>query len=65
MMEIGVGDKVGYKSVNTDNEFQHVGKVYEVWENGIPGCRKRMVKIEGKAGCVLASHCTLLEAAPA
>ena len=56
-----IGDKVGYVSVIGDQKFQHVGKVYDIWENGIPSCKEPMVKIEGKAGCVLMSHCIILE----
>lgn len=59
-MKIKVGDKVGYVSVIGDQTFQHVGEVYDVWENGIPSCPEPMVKIEGKAGCVLMSHCIVL-----
>jgi len=56
----GIGDAVGYKSVKTDAAFQHVGKVYDVWPDGIPSCGEPMLKIEGKSGCVLASHCVLI-----
>lgn len=57
-MEFKEGDLVGYKSVLEDSEFQHVGKVRSVHPNGIPSCREPMVMLEGKAGVVLASHCT-------
>lgn len=58
-----VGDKVGYKSVIADEEFQHVGKVRSVHQDGIPSCNEPMLMIDGKGGVVLASHCTLLERA--
>jgi len=55
-----IGDKVGYVSVLGDFEFQHTGNIYDIWVDGIPSCREPMVKIEGKAGCVLATHCVKL-----
>ena len=55
-----IGDKVGYKSTLRDEEFQHVGVVIEELPQGIYSCRMPMVKIEGKAGYVLASHCELV-----
>lgn len=54
-------DLVGYKSVKTDAEFQHQGIVIEVYPDGIPSSKEPMLKIEGKSGVVLASHCTLLK----
>ena len=64
-MNFKIGDKVGYVSVLGDSEFQHVGKVYDIWEEGIPSCREPMLKIEGKSGCVLATHCIHLPAVSA
>ena len=55
-----IGDLVGYFSVIGDEDFQHVGKIYDIWENGIPSNPERMVKIEGKAGVVCASHCRII-----
>ena len=62
---IAVGDLVGYVSVIGDKTYQHIGKVYELWPEGIPSCREPMLKIEGKAGVVLVSHCTKLNDARA
>lgn len=59
-----VGDKVGYRSLIGDQHFQHIGEVYDIWENGIPSCPQPMLKIEGKSGCVLQSHCVLIQAKP-
>lgn len=56
-----INDRVGYKSVKSDTEFQHEGVVLGVYPDGIPSCKEPMLKIEGKSGTVLASHCTLLE----
>ena len=55
-----VGDLVGYKSMLEDQHFQHQGKVHTVLNEGIPSLPEPVVWIEGKAGCVLASHCTLI-----
>lgn len=51
------GDLVGYVSVVGDKTFQHCGRVRELWPEGIPSVREPMLKIEGKAGVVLESHC--------
>ena len=59
-MGLQIGDRVGYKSVLGDREFQHVGLVREVIPGGIPSCPKPMVMLEGKAGVVLVSHCTII-----
>lgn len=59
-MTIKEGDYVGYLSVLTDTEFQHVGKVLDTLPEGIPSCAKPMVKIQGKAGYVLETHCKKL-----
>ena len=56
-----IGQNVGYLSVHGDNEFQHVGRVVEVHPDGIPSCQEPMVKLEGKAGVVLWSHCIRLK----
>ncbi len=56
-----INDEVGYKSVKDDAEFQHQGLVIEVYPDGIPSCKEPMLKIAGKSGVVLASHCTLLK----
>lgn len=53
-----VGDVVGYKSLLEDAEFANVGRVYDVWLDGIPSCPRPMIKIEGKAGVVDPRHCT-------
>jgi hypothetical protein len=55
-----VGDTVEYRSFKTDEKPSHVGVVYDVQPDGIPSCRMPMVKIEGKAGYVLASHCKVV-----
>ena len=55
-----IGDTIGYKSVLTDKEFTHVGKVRDIADIGISSCSKPMVKIEGKSGFVLSSHCVLI-----
>lgn len=57
-----IGDEVGYKSLLSDNDFSHTGLVKDIAEIGIPSCPKPMVKIKGKPGYVLSSHCTLLKA---
>lgn len=56
-----VDDEVGYKSVKSDTEFQHVGLVIGVYPDGIPSSEEPMLKIKGKSGVVLASHCTLIK----
>jgi hypothetical protein len=53
-----VGDVVGYKSCLEDPEFTHVGRVYDVWIDGIPSDRRPLIKIEGKAGVIDPDHCT-------
>lgn len=55
-----VGDLVGYKSCIDDPEFQHVGRVYEIWATGIPSDRRPLLKIQGKAGVIDPDHCTKL-----
>lgn len=59
-MNFQIGDLAGYKSILTQAEFSHVGKVRDIWPDGIPSCREPMLLLEGKAGCLLASHCTRL-----
>jgi hypothetical protein len=59
-MSFRIGDLVGYKSTLRDQEFHHIGKVREVLLDGIPLCQEPMVMLEGKAGVVLASHCTVI-----
>lgn len=48
---------VYYYSLKRDLTPHHVGVVTEVLPEGIPSCRELMIKIEGKSGYVLASHC--------
>ena len=55
------GLRVGYVSAIGDESYQHVGTVIDAYPEGIPSCREPMVKIGGKAGVVLWSHCTVLE----
>lgn len=52
-----VGDVVAYYAVLGAPAPAWTGRVREVWPNGTPSCRKRMVLLDGKAGCVLESHC--------
>lgn len=52
------GDLVGYKSCLEDPEFSHVGRVREVYLDGIPSHRCPMIKLEGKAGVLDIDHCT-------
>lgn len=59
--EIDVGDWVEYFSTKRDKEPTHAGPVTDVYPKGIPSCPKPMVKIKGKAGVVLASHCRIGE----
>lgn len=59
-MNIQVDDKVGYRSTLKDQDFSHIGRVRSVHPDGIPSCREPMIMIEGKAGVVLATHCTVL-----
>jgi len=59
-VSFNIGDTVGYKSYLDAPEFTAVGKVREIWPDGIPSCREPMLLIDGKAGCVLQSHCTRL-----
>lgn len=59
-----VDDEVGYKSHLKDPEFTVVGSVLEVYAEGTPGCAEPMLKVAGKSGLVLASHCTRIKAAP-
>ena len=56
------GDLVGYKSCLEDPEFSHVGRVREVYLDGIPSHRRPMIKIEGKAGVLDTDHCTKIPA---
>jgi len=56
-----INDEVGYKSMKDDADFQHKGLVIEVYPEGIPSSKEPMLKIAGKSGVVLASHCTLLK----
>ncbi len=57
-MRIRKGDRVGYRTILDEPAFDLVGKVIAVYPDGIPSCRRPMVKIEGKSGVVLESHCT-------
>lgn len=55
-----IGDFVGYRSSMQDKDFQHKGEVRSVHPDGIPSCKRPLVMLKGKAGVVLADHCTLL-----
>lgn len=54
------GDIVEYRTVKTDRQPQCTGVVEEYREQGIPSCPMPMIKIEGKPGYVLASHCRVV-----
>lgn len=55
-MELSVGDLVQYRSVRHQAAYtEHI--VEDVYPEGIPSCREPMVKLKGKSGVVLASHC--------
>ena len=55
-----VGDFVEYRSVKTDRTSQCTGRIADLQPEGIPSCREPMLKIEGKPGYVLVSHCKLM-----
>lgn len=55
-MEIKVGDTVRFYPV-AGRQIHSTHTVAEVIPNGIPSCREPMLKLEGKAGVVLAAHC--------
>lgn len=58
-----IGEIVGYKSDRREIEFQHCGEVYDLWPDGIASCPEPMVKIKGKAGCVLERNCEVISLA--
>lgn len=55
------GEKVGYLSVLGDNDFHTVGEILDVVQAGEIFAQP-MVKVAGKSGYVLASHCVRLPA---
>ena len=57
-----IGERVFYEEVLGLSGGMYI--VREVAINGIPSCREPMVKLEGKAGFVLASHCSYMSDQP-
>jgi hypothetical protein len=55
-----VGDVVDYFSLKDDAEPSHRGVIECVLKEGIPSCQQFMLKVEGKPGFVLASHCQVV-----
>lgn len=60
--EIEVGDSVRYYNVMPPKgSTHHVDYIVdELLPGGIPSCREPMLKLRGKPGYVLASHCFLM-----
>ncbi len=55
-----IGERVGYLALLGDNDFLVVGAVLDVIQDGLPGFPHPVIKVEGKAGYVNASHCVRL-----
>jgi hypothetical protein len=57
--ELKPGDRVLYFPVLGKTKLPNgiPATVTDVYQNGIPSCREPMVKLDNKAGVVLASHC--------
>jgi hypothetical protein len=53
-----IGERVFYEETLGLSGEMYI--VRDVAINGIPSCREPMVKLEGKAGFVLASHCSYI-----
>ncbi|MES2155427.1 MAG: hypothetical protein V4510_09865 [bacterium] len=51
---------MGYLALLGDNDFLVVGAVLDVIQDGLPGFPHPVIKVEGKAGYVNASHCVRL-----
>jgi hypothetical protein len=58
---LNVGEKVGYLSILGDNDFHTVGEILDVVQPGAV-FKNPMVKVAGKSGYVLASHCVRIPA---
>ena len=52
------GDVVDFRNIK-DGEITHTGPILQRYANGLPSCREPMIKIDGYAGLVLESHCSL------
>lgn len=59
-----VGQRVRFYPI-AGRKIHSIHTVTEVFLNGIPSCREPMLKLEGKAGVVLAAHCSIVREVPA
>ena len=53
-----MGDVIDFRNVKRGG-ITHTGPISGIYPEGIPSCREPMVKIDGYAGVVLESHCSL------